>query len=354
MEAVFRNILNDTEIGEIRQFCAKSGYFALEQALGFPGILYTAKITYFYLSDGGAIKSFSQINESFRFAQIWFGPVCDDREMMIESVLRISEYYSKRGFWYLGIQPYRNSGSDADYIEYILNRRLRIRYLYTNENTKSSIELDLSRSLEEIRGNFTKGHKSAISKALRYGITVEEMKGSADLDFFAHVYERMRGSRGITGHTTGEVRKICSYILENKCGIVLLAKTPASEVIGGSVFVFQGRSVRYLLSASDPERRELPITHLILFRAIELSKAASFRYFDFWGYNHFARPGDQLYQINKFKKGFGGYYTFLMKKMNISLVPCGFGIFRRYTSVRKIVFEFSHRLNGLLSGKKGQ
>jgi len=335
VKAVFKRKLDDSEIRLINDFCSEASYYALEQALGFPEIIYSTRITYFYLAGEKGILSFAQINENFRFAHIWFGPVCDDIEMAIESVLRIADYYRTKGFWYLGIQPYRKSGYEADYIEYSLNKHLRITYLYTNDNTKASLEIDLGKSLEEIFGRFSKGHKSAVSKAIRSGITIQELKTSADLENFVRIYSKMRDYREIKGHTTDEIKKICNYILKNRHGSILLAKDSNSEVIGGSIFTFQGLSVRYLISASDPSRRELPVTHYIIYRAIEQFKEAGFRYFDFWGYNHFARPEEQIYQINKFKKGFGGYYIFLMKKMNISLVPGGFGLFRFYTNLRK-------------------
>jgi hypothetical protein len=335
MNASFRMELDDSEAKAIRDFCAAADYFAIEQAIGFPEILYKTRITYFWLSDDRGIMSFAQINETTGCAHIWFGPVCDDPMVMIESVRRIADFYRRKGYWYLGIQPYRKSGPEADYIEYSLNRELRIKYLYNNENTKSSLEIALHRNLNDISNHFSKGHKSAVTKAGKSGITLQELNTPADIQDFVGIYEKMRNHRRIKGHTAEEIIGICNYILENRCGNILLAKDPDDVVIGGSVFVVQGISVRYLLSATDPSRRDLPVTHYIINKAIERFKDLGYRYFDFWGYNHFARPGEQIYNVNKFKKGFGGNYIFLMKKMNISLIPGGFALFRFYTFLRK-------------------
>ena len=337
MRAVFKNRLDASEALQIMQFCASAEYFAIEQSPGFLEILGTSHIAYFYLTDEKVILSFCQINESFRFAQIWFGPVCDDVNTMIESVLRIAEHYRKRHFWYLGIQPYHKTGYEADYIEYALNRQLRITYVFSGEHTKTSLEIDLNQSLDKIFGDFRKGHKSAIRKAINSGIVVALPETNEDLNSFIEVYIRMCRERGIKGHTRTEVAGICRYVIENKRGEILLAKDHESEVIGGAVFVSQGLSVRYLLSASDPGRRDLPATHLILHSAIERAKEAKMRYFDFWGYNHFANPDDQIYLVNRFKRGFGGYFIFMMKRMNISLIPGGFKIFRLYYKARKLI-----------------
>ncbi len=337
MIPVFKKRLDDSEAQKIKQFCASVDYFAIEQSLGFTDILSAPHTTYFYLLNDGEILSFGQITENFRFAQIWYGPVCDDRDLMIESILKIAEYYKERGFWYLGIQPYRKTGFEADYIEYKLNSQLRISYVYSNENTKASLEIDLDQSYDDIFSSFRKGHKSAVKKAMSLGIRVTEPESPADLDSFIEVYRSMCEERGITGHTRKETNGIYQYLVENKCGEILLAKDSRDAVLGGALFVFQGISVRYLLSAADPGRKELPVTHLILSTAINRAKTAGFRYFDFWGFNHFATPDDQVYMVNRFKRGFGGYYSFLMKRMNISLIPGGFKIFRLYNKARKLL-----------------
>lgn len=337
MQAVFRYNLSDAEIKNIKEFCDSADYFSLEQSLGFPEILYRGKINYFYLTDDDTIKSFCQINENFRFAHIWFGPVCCDREIMITSINEIIDFYKKRGFWYLAIQMYYKSGYDTDYIEYALNNKHNITYVFNNENTKSSLEIDLEKSIEDIYSSVRKGHKSDIKKAIREGIRVEELKDEGELKHFTDLYLKMCKTRVIGGHSAEEIHNICNYLVMNKKGQILLAKDCNNVIIGGAILAYQGISVRYLLGASDPDRRELPLLHLVIYEAIMKAKSMNFRYFDFWGYNHFAEESDQAFNINHFKKGFGGYHTFFAKKMNVNLFPSGYRIYRLSVLIRKII-----------------
>ncbi|MDZ7634097.1 MAG: hypothetical protein U5L72_06515 [Bacteroidales bacterium] len=170
MQIVFKTELTGQEIKAIREFCYGADYFALEQSIGFSAILYNTKITYFWLQDGAQIKSFCQINENLRFAHIWFGPVCNDPELIVLSINEIVKHYKKRSFWYLGVQLYKKTGPDCDLIEYKLNRSHRIRYLFDNENTKSSLEIDLDKSTESIFRGIRKGHRSDIRKAEGEGL----------------------------------------------------------------------------------------------------------------------------------------------------------------------------------------
>lgn len=344
MKAVFKSELDNSDKQAVTKYAGSVDYCAIEQQIGFPEMLYRSRITYFLLWDeADCLQSFCQINENFKSAHIWFGPVCDDPDLMIESILRIVEYYKNRHFWYIGIQPYRKTGYEADYIEYCLSNKAKIEHIFDNENTKSSLEIDLNESIEEIWGKFSKGHKSSIKKAKKTGITVLAASSASEISSFLEVYHRMCRSRNISEHTPREIEGICSYLTSHNLGTLLLAYSPENKILGGAVFAYQGVSVRYLLSASDPDVRDLPISHLIVYEAIERAKLQLFKYFDFWGYNHFALPSDQIYLVNRFKHGFGGYFTFLMKKMNISLVPYGFFLYKMYNKIKRGVNRLRNR-----------
>lgn len=335
MYAEFKTVLNESEIADIENHCKSAEYFALEQSIGFAGILYKSEINYFLLKDEGRILSFCQIFENFRVANIWFGPVCNKKEHLIITIDEIIRHYKKRGFWYLGVQMYLKTGPDCDLVEYQLNNRHRIKYYFNNNNTKASLELDLSQTMDSIFRGFRKGHKSDIKKAISSGILVEEADNEQTI-VFSNIYRKMCNARSIRGHTSAEVVNIIEYLKARKQGVLLVAQTPDGTVVGGAVFAYQGISVRYLISASDPGSRDLPMTHLILYRAIEYAREAGFRYFDLWGYNHFAEKDDQISKVNSFKKGFGGYFTFFAKKMNINLIPGGYNIYRLFVVMKKL------------------
>lgn len=340
MHVLVRTELTEPEVQDIMKFCSSAEYFALEQAIGFSRILYNTKITYFCLLDGEIIKSFCQVNENLKFAHIWFGPVCNNKEEIIAIINEIASHYKKRGFWYLGVQMYLKSGSDCDYVEYHLNKLHKINYVFNNENTKSSLEIDLSQNLDDIFRGFRKGHRSDIKKAINTGIHVEEAVSKDDINAFSAVYRRMCRSRSISGHTAFEIEELINYINNNGKGRLLVARDTENNVIGGAIFAYQGISVRYMISASDPDKRHLPITHLIIYKALEMAIADKFKYFDFWGYNHFAEENDQIYKVNSFKKGFGGYYTFFAKKMNFNLLPGGYNIYRVFGVMKRMKSKF--------------
>lgn len=344
MESVFKYELDSIELERVRKYCNSVDYCSIEQSVGWTEICYKSKICYFYLIDDTEIKSFCQISERFKFSHITFGPVCCDKDLMIFSINEIIKYYKKKGFWFLDIQMYYKSGFDTEYIEYALNKLHDIRYFFNSDNTKSSYEIDLSKGIEEIFSNMRGGHKRTIKKAVKLGITVEPAKNNAELDAFIEIYSKMCKARRIEqGELSPEnIYKIHDYLTTNNKGQILIAKDINGSVLGGVVLVYQGITVRGLKGTSDDDKRELPISHHVLFEAIKESQRKGFRYFDFWGYNHFADEKNHVYNINYFKLGFGGYCTFFAKKMNINLIPFGYNIYESVVFTRNMIGKLLH------------
>jgi lipid II:glycine glycyltransferase (peptidoglycan interpeptide bridge formation enzyme) len=343
MQAVFKSSLDSTELESISKFCSSADYCSIEQSIGWIDICGNSNICYFILSDENEVKSFCLITQSFRFAHIDFGPVCCDKELMVISINEIISYYKKKGFLSLDIQMYNKAGSDTEYIQYALSKLHRIKYIFNNDNTKSSIEIDLEQSIDEIYGKIRKGHKSDIKKAAKLGFTVDVVKSDDELTAFFEIYAKMCRARNIDEGelSSTNIGKIYNYLNKNNKGSILIVKDPEQNILGGAIFVYQGISVRYYKGASDPDKRDIPVTHIVLWEAIKKAKADNFRYFDFWGYNHFANEKDQVYYINHFKKGFGGYYTFFAKKMNIDLFPFGTGIYKSMLFLRNLLRKVS-------------
>lgn len=342
MQAVFKFELDNIELDKIRNFCNSVDYCCIEQSIGWLEISCKSKFCYFYLVDGAEIKSFSMISERFRFAHVEFGPVCCDKEIMITSINEIIKYYTGRRFFFLDIQMYYKSGYDTEYIEYTLNKLHKIKYKFDNRNTKSSYEIDLGQSIEDIYRNMRDGHKKTIRKGIKLGITVDVVRDKDELVSFIEIYSKMCKARKIDqGELSAEnIFEIYNYLIKNNKGQILVAKDKDKVVLGGVVLVYQGITVRGLKGTSDDDKRNLPIMHLILYEAIKLSKINGFKYFDFWGYNHFAAENNHVYYINHFKKGFGGYYTFFAKKMNIDLVPFGYYLYNFPKGIKELLIKY--------------
>ena len=264
-----------------------------------------------------------------RYADIQFGPLFMRPDDLIESTKEIVGHYESLNFAYLSMQLALPTGSDSDYIESSINKDLRP-VTYFNRDNWSSIVLNLEASEEELFRNLSKGHKSDIKKALKNNITVSNGDEN-DLKEFSDIFVRMNKDRGIQQQETETrafLKAAYQFISEHKKGLFLVVKNEERKNIGGVFVVFQGNTARYFKGASDASFRHLPVLHLAIWEAIQRSRELGYKVFDLWGYNHYVDENDQVFFINRFKKGFGGSYLFYPKKMFFIYKPFTHSIYK--------------------------
>jgi lipid II:glycine glycyltransferase (peptidoglycan interpeptide bridge formation enzyme) len=197
--------------------------------------------------------------------------------------------------------------------------------------------LDLKAPEEEIRKGFSKGHKSDLKKSEKNNISVSLLSSEADWEAFCRIFARMNRKRG---HATREkeneafLQRAWAFLKRTGQGDGLVVKDEAGNLLGGILLVYQGTTVRYFKGAADPDQRQIPILHAALWEGIRRARAMGFRFFDFWGYNHFVDENDQVFHINRFKKGFGGSYSFYPKKMNLLFRPAMYRLYILLTGLQ--------------------
>ncbi len=337
MHFFFKYNISDTEIDQIKRFYNSLDLVTIEQYPKWNEVIedYSSKVCYFLAKENEETVCFAQIKEigikSIHFtAQIEFGPIFKDADFLIKSMEKIHRYYKRKGFTYLFIQLAIPTGAISDYIECKLNQLLKIRYIFDRQN-KTSILVDLKPQEEEIFRNFSKGHKSAVKKAIREGIITKEVDSIDEVSALSEIYIKMCQSRKLSINiekTKRQFKNIFIFLKEERKGIMLIVKDRLGTVIGGLIAVFEGNRVRYYKGTSDPERKNIPILHLAFWEVIKRAKREGFKYFDLWGYNHYVDDKDQIFYLNRFKKGFGGKYIFYPKIMHIDLKPFGYFIYK--------------------------
>jgi hypothetical protein len=328
MNVTFTYTLSDSERKRIQDFYLSLDYVALEQ---FPG---WEKVTedystpcYFLAEKDNQIICCARILESrlgfWKTAHIQFGPLFSDPDYLVDSIQEIFNHYKSTGFCRLTIQLGFPTGALADYIEFKLNKHLKICYKFDRHNW-SSLFVDLSLSEDLLLKSFSKGHKSAITKSIKEGITVRTAQTLEEVMALCSIYLKMNESRNLSADES-KTRKLFTNLFDffstNDLGRFLIVRDAEQIIIGGIVLLIQGQAARYFKGASDPDRRNVPILHSALFEAMKIARERGCKIFDLWGYNHFVDENDQVFYINKFKKGFSRNYMFYPKIMYFELNP---------------------------------
>ena len=321
MDIVFKYDLTNDERKSISDFYNSLPFVTMEQNLLWVELSDKGKHCFFWAIENREIVCAAIIKESkkaiFNYAEIEFGPLFKDSDMLIESVKAIHDYYKKKSFTFLSAQLAHPTGTLTDYVEYRLNKILQVKQQFDRDNW-SSVIIDLSKDENEIFKSFSKGHKSDIKKSLKNELTASAPKDNNEMNAFIDIFIRMQKERSlpvVENETRSFFNRVYDFLLKNRLGKILLVKDKEQKILGGVVLLCQGCTIRYFKGAADPALRQIPILHLALWEGIREAKKDGFKKFDLWGYNHFVDENDQVFYINRFKKGFGGDFIFYPKKM---------------------------------------
>ncbi len=263
-------------------------------------------------------------------ANISFGPLTSDPKTTAICIGEIYAYYRKKRFALLTIQPEYIPQESAEILENLIKNKLPVQYL-NDSNNWTSISIDLSRSEDEVMKAMSKGHKSDIKKAAKSGLNVLSNFTSEQFEQFTSIFTKMHRERKLAEPANGFesfLKDVKKKFESSGSGKFLLVANADQKILGGIALIYQGSVVRYFKGAADPEVRNLPVLHLAIWEGIRSSAAKGFKQFDLWGYNHFAKESEQVFFINRFKKGFGGDFIYYPKKMYFILNPFRYRIFQ--------------------------
>ncbi|MEO9146701.1 MAG: GNAT family N-acetyltransferase [Ginsengibacter sp.] len=263
-------------------------------------------------------------------AKINFGPAFSDFETLKNALLFLHNYFSSHKFIFFSLQLGINISDQTELLEYIINKNFKVNNNFKPENLWSSICIDITRPEAEILKSFSNGHRRRIKDSLKKNNLKTKIENNEGyLHLFIKLFVKMSKFKELPyteKYITHLFNNINSFIYNNNKGFIVYI-FDGENLVGGLIIVHQGNTARVFKGATDPERRDIPISHIGLFEAIKQCKANGYLTLDLWGYNHFANKNDQVYSINEFKKGFSGYFTFFPKRINFILRPFNYKVY---------------------------
>lgn len=190
-----------------------------------------------------------------------------------------------------------------------------------------TILVDLQKSEDELWNAMEK--KSArwgVKTAVKNEVMVVKPTDD-DLDAFYSLY----AERVIAGGIQPEAKESIHLLASTPVSKLLVAKQGEEVVAGGLVFFDKANEYAVLDIATASEKGlELQAMPFVYWRIMLEVKEQGLNYIDLGGYDVMAKPGDKLYNINKFKERFGG---------RVVEQPV-FATHGRYVSLRKVLGAF--------------
>jgi hypothetical protein len=195
--------------------------------------------------------------------------------------------------------PLRSGGDD---VETVLERHRFVRRRV--RGSWATLLVDISRTEDQILAAFRPATQRSIKKSLRLGIEVQPEDRPSGWAAIAGLQTELGRAAPVSMLDLPAMERLSRHWLQGGAGgTVLVARYQNEPVAAALVVTYRGTAYLPIIPSSR-RHRELPATHLLVWEAIRWARQQGNTTLDLEGYSLVARPGEPLWGINQFKRGF--------------------------------------------------
>lgn len=166
--------------------------------------------------------------------------------------------------------------------------------------------LDLRPDLDTLIANFRKAWRQDIHIAEQRGVVVREAENDADFDAYYQLLQRTSERAGFFIHGKKHHQEMLQMFSQTGDAVLYLAELEGKPIAAKMLIRF-GNWCFDMFGATTDDDRSLPKTHLLQFRCLQWAKEQGCLFFDFRTIPEVLKPGEEMWGVYQFKKGFGGF-----------------------------------------------
>ncbi len=247
------------------------------------------------------------------------GPVLADWEAGFETLLeKATEIGKREKVGFIRFDPRILSDNQE---KSLLEKGLRKTSNYTQPQCTQI--LDLTKSLDEIRKNFSDSTRYNIGWVERKGVKVNISQNPSEIDIFVDLLKETAQRQHFRLHAKKDYYKKQFLVLREKgMAKLFLAYEPekdGQDVLAAAIVINFGDTVTYLHAASSNKNPKLRAPYLMQWKIIEDAKNSGFKHYDFWGVAKDDSPLDPWAGVTEFKSSFGGEKVCYQKPFDLVL-----------------------------------
>ncbi len=207
-----------------------------------------------------------------------------------------------RGAARVRMAPATPLDSGGDDVETILERQGLIRR--RAQGGWATLLIDISGEEDEIFAGFRPATQRSIKKSLRLGIEIQPADEPEGWAAIAALQAELALPGTVSSIDEARIGRVSrDWFRGGSGGTVLVARHQGEAVAAALIVTYRGTAYLPVIPSSR-RHRDLPAAHLLVWEAIRWAKQHGYTALDFEGYSLVARPGEPLWGINQFKRGF--------------------------------------------------
>jgi peptidoglycan pentaglycine glycine transferase (the first glycine) len=194
--------------------------------------------------------------------------------------------------------------------------------------------LDIRPKADELLANFKMTWRQNVRSAERKGVIIREAENDADFDAYYDLLKLTSERDAFFIHDKDYHREILRQF-QSKGDAVLYLAEHEGEAIAAKMLIRFGDWCWDMFGASSNQKRNLKPTYLLQFRCIQWAQARGCSYFDFRTVPEILEPGEEMWGVYEYKKGFGGFSRLNMPTQDYVYRPLIYNAWRKAVETRR-------------------
>lgn len=194
--------------------------------------------------------------------------------------------------------------------------------------------LDIRPSAEQLLADCKMTWRQNVRSAERKGVIIREAENEKDFDAYYELLTITSERDAFFIHDKAYHKEILRQFASKGDAILYLAEHEG-EAIAAKMLIRFGDWCWDMFGASSNQKRNLKPTYLLQYRCFLWAKAKGCSYFDFRTIPEVLEPGEEMWGVYEYKRGFGGFSRLNMPTQDYVYRPIIYNGWRKMVEVRR-------------------
>jgi peptidoglycan pentaglycine glycine transferase (the first glycine) len=194
--------------------------------------------------------------------------------------------------------------------------------------------LDITPPAEKLLADCKMTWRQNIRAAERKGVTIREAISDEDFDKYYELLTVTSERDAFFIHSKEYHKEILRHFASKSDAVLFLAEHEG-EALAAKMLIRFGDWCWDMFGASSNNKRNLKATYLLQYRCFLWAKSRGCHYFDFRTIPEILEPGEEMWGVYEYKKGFGGFSRLNMPTQDYVYRPFIYSIWRKMVEMRR-------------------
>ncbi|GHO43942.1 lipid II:glycine glycyltransferase FemX [Ktedonospora formicarum] len=196
--------------------------------------------------------------------------------------------------------------------------------------------LDIRPNHEELLAQFKMTWRQNVRSAKRKGVIIREITSDDEADFDAY-YELLKVTSERDAffiHNKDYHREILRHFASKGDAVLYIAEHEGTPIAAKMLIRF-GDWCWDMFGATSNEKRNLKPAYLLQYTCFQWAQSRGCSYFDFRTIPEILQPGEEMWGVYEYKKGFGGFSRLNMPTQDYVYRPVIYTLWRKLVEYRR-------------------